>query len=113
LENAIFLPWTKHLFTAVAMVEYAIQTNWCWKANGSFVDGSCFAAHIDSQPSTCTAQLLVTTHKGGAMTTFHQIALLGKGNSGYFALRWLLQASCSMITINPEDLVGRKLIRDF
>jgi hypothetical protein len=34
-----------------------------------------------SQLRIVTAQALVSTHKGGAIATFHQMALLGKGKS--------------------------------
>ena len=46
-----------------------------------FVDVSGLAGHKVSQLRIVTAQALVTTHKGDAITTFHQMALLGKGKS--------------------------------
>jgi hypothetical protein len=46
-----------------------------------FVDVSGLAGHTDNQLRIVTAQALVTTHKGDANATFHQMALLGKGKS--------------------------------
>jgi hypothetical protein len=46
-----------------------------------FVDVSGLAGHTVNQLRIVTAQELVTTHKGGAIATFHQMALLGKGKS--------------------------------
>jgi hypothetical protein len=39
------------------------------------------AGHKVSQLRIDTAQALVTTHKGDAIATFHQMALLGQGKS--------------------------------
>jgi hypothetical protein len=44
-----------------------------------FVDVVGLAGHKISQLFIVTAQALVTTHKGDVITTFHQMALLGKG----------------------------------
>jgi hypothetical protein len=46
-----------------------------------FVDVSGLAGHMVSQLSIVTAQALVTTHKGDAIATFHQMASLGSGKS--------------------------------
>jgi hypothetical protein len=46
-----------------------------------FVDVSGLAGHKVSQLRIVTAQALVTTHKGDAIATFHQTALLGTGKS--------------------------------
>jgi hypothetical protein len=46
-----------------------------------FVDVFGLAGHKVSQLRIVTAQALVTTHKGEAIATFHQMALLGKGKS--------------------------------
>jgi hypothetical protein len=46
-----------------------------------FVDVSGLAGHTVSQLRIVTAQALVTTHKGDAVATFHQMGLLGKGKS--------------------------------
>jgi hypothetical protein len=46
-----------------------------------FVDVSGLAGHKVNQLRIVTAQALITTHKGEAIATFHQIALLGKGKS--------------------------------
>jgi hypothetical protein len=46
-----------------------------------FVDVSGLAGHKVNQLRIVTAQALVTTHKGDAIATFYQIALLGKGKS--------------------------------
>jgi hypothetical protein len=45
------------------------------------VDVSGLAGHKFSQLRSFTAQALVTTHKGDAIATFHQMALLGNGKS--------------------------------
>jgi hypothetical protein len=47
----------------------------------SFVDVSGLAGHKVNQLRIVTAQAFVTAHKGDAIATFHQMALLGKGNS--------------------------------
>ena len=46
-----------------------------------FVDVSGLAGHKVSQLRIATAEAMVTTHKGDAIATFHQMALLGKGKS--------------------------------
>jgi hypothetical protein len=46
-----------------------------------FVDVSGLARHNIIQLRIVTAQALITTHKGEAIATFHQMALLGKGKS--------------------------------
>jgi hypothetical protein len=46
-----------------------------------FVDVVGLAGHKVSQLQIVTAQALVSTHKGDAIATFHQMALLGKGKS--------------------------------
>jgi hypothetical protein len=46
-----------------------------------FVDVSGLVGHKVNQLRIVTAQALLTTHKGDAIATFHQIALLGKGKS--------------------------------
>jgi hypothetical protein len=46
-----------------------------------FVDVFGLAGHKVSQLRIVTAQALVCTHKGDAIATFHQMALLGKGKS--------------------------------
>jgi hypothetical protein len=46
-----------------------------------FVDVCGLAGHTVSQLRIVTAQALVNTHKGDAIATFHQMALLGKGKS--------------------------------
>jgi hypothetical protein len=46
-----------------------------------FVDVFGLAGHKVSQLRIVTAQALVSTHKGDAIATFHQMALLGKGKS--------------------------------
>ena len=46
-----------------------------------FVDVFGLAGHKVSLLRIVTAQALVTTHKGEAIATFHQMALLGKGKS--------------------------------
>ena len=46
-----------------------------------FVDVVGLAGHKVSQLRIVTAQTLITTHKGDAIATFHQMALLGKGKS--------------------------------
>jgi hypothetical protein len=46
-----------------------------------FVDVIGLAGHKIIQISIITAQALITTHKGDAIATFHQMALLGKGQS--------------------------------
>ena len=46
-----------------------------------FVDVIGLAGHKVNQLRLVTAQALVTTHKGEAIATFHQMALLGKGKS--------------------------------
>jgi uncharacterized membrane-anchored protein len=46
-----------------------------------FVDVSGLAGHTVSQLRIVTAQAFISTHKGDAIATFHQMALLGKGKS--------------------------------
>jgi hypothetical protein len=46
-----------------------------------FVDVSGLAGHKASQLRIVTAQALVSTHKGDAIATFHQMALISKGKS--------------------------------
>jgi hypothetical protein len=46
-----------------------------------FVDVAGLARHKLSQLCIVTAQALVSIHKGNAIATFHQMALLGKGKS--------------------------------
>jgi hypothetical protein len=46
-----------------------------------FVYVSSLDGHTDGQLHIVTAQALVSTQKGGAIATFHQIVLLGKGKS--------------------------------
>jgi len=46
-----------------------------------FVDVYGIAGHKVNQLRIVTAQALVTTHKGDAIATFHQMALLGQGKS--------------------------------
>jgi hypothetical protein len=46
-----------------------------------FLDVSGLADHKVSQLRIVTAQALIATHKGEAIATFHQMALLGKGKS--------------------------------
>jgi hypothetical protein len=46
-----------------------------------FVDVVGLAGHKVNELRIVTAQALVTTHKGDAIATFHQMALLGKGKS--------------------------------
>jgi hypothetical protein len=46
-----------------------------------FVDVSGLAGNKGSQLRIVTAQALITTHKGEAIATFHQMALLGKWKS--------------------------------
>jgi hypothetical protein len=46
-----------------------------------FVDVSGLDGHKVNQLHIVTAQALVTTHKGNAIATFHQMTLLGKGKS--------------------------------
>jgi hypothetical protein len=46
-----------------------------------FVDVNCLADHKVNQLRIVTSQALVTTHKGNAVSIFHQMALLGKGKS--------------------------------
>jgi hypothetical protein len=46
-----------------------------------FVDVVGLAGPKVSQLRIVTAQALVSTHKGDAIATFHQMALLGKGKS--------------------------------
>ena len=46
-----------------------------------FVDVFGIAGHKVSQLRIVTAQALISTHKGDAIATFHQMALLGKGKS--------------------------------
>jgi hypothetical protein len=46
-----------------------------------YVDVFGLAGHKVSQLQIVTAQSLITTHKGDAIATFHQMALLGKGKS--------------------------------
>jgi hypothetical protein len=46
-----------------------------------FADVSGLSGHKVSQLHIVTAQVLVSTHKGDAIATFHQMALLGKGKS--------------------------------
>ena len=46
-----------------------------------FVDVSGLAGHKVNQLRIVTAQALIHTHKGDAIATFHQMALLGKGKS--------------------------------
>jgi hypothetical protein len=45
------------------------------------VDVSGLAGHKVSQLRIVIAQAVITTHKGEAIATFHQMALLGKGKS--------------------------------
>jgi hypothetical protein len=49
------------------------------KVVNRFFDVSGLAGHKVSQLHIVTAQSLVSTHKGDAIATFHQMALLGKG----------------------------------
>jgi threonine dehydrogenase-like Zn-dependent dehydrogenase len=51
------------------------------KGSERFVDVIRLAGHKVSQLRIVTAQALVTTHKGDAIATFHQMAPLGKGKS--------------------------------
>jgi hypothetical protein len=46
-----------------------------------FVDVIGLEGHKGSQLRIVSAQALVSTHKGNAIATFHQMALLGKGKS--------------------------------
>jgi hypothetical protein len=46
-----------------------------------FVDVSGLAGHKEHQLRIVTAHALIHTHKGDAIATFHQMALLGKGKS--------------------------------
>ncbi|MFA9289401.1 MAG: reverse transcriptase domain-containing protein, partial [Weeksellaceae bacterium] len=46
-----------------------------------FVDVSGLAGHTVTQLRIVTAQAFISTHKGDAIATFHQMALLGKGKS--------------------------------
>ena len=46
-----------------------------------FVDVFGLAGHKVSQLRIVTAQALISTHKGDAIATFHQMAMLGKGKS--------------------------------
>ena len=46
-----------------------------------FVDVSGLAGYTVSQLRIVTAQAFISTHKGDAIATFHQMALLGKGKS--------------------------------
>jgi hypothetical protein len=52
-----------------------------WQGSERFVDVVGLAGHKVSQLRIVTAQALVSTHKGDASATFHQMALLGKGKS--------------------------------
>jgi hypothetical protein len=55
-----------------------------------FVDVSGLSGHKVSQLRiVVTAQALITTHKGEANTTFHQMALLGKGKIILHVSRWM------------------------
>jgi Reverse transcriptase (RNA-dependent DNA polymerase) len=51
------------------------------EGNERFVDVSGLDGHKVSQLRIVTAQTLIQTHKGDAIATFHQMALLGKGHS--------------------------------
>ena len=51
------------------------------EGNERFVDVSGLDGHKVSQLRIVTAQALIKTHKGDAIATFHQMALLGKGHS--------------------------------
>jgi hypothetical protein len=51
------------------------------KGSERFVDVSGLAGHRVNQLHIVTSQALYTTHKGDAIATLHQIALLGKGKN--------------------------------
>jgi hypothetical protein len=53
-----------------------------------------------------TAQALVSTHKGDAIATFHQIALLGKGKS--ILLNFQMEAFGTDINDQSQLLPGGK-----
>ena len=63
------------------MVVFVVMICWCSKESNEFVVVSGLAGHKVNKLRIVTAQALVTTHKGDAITTFHQMALLGKGKS--------------------------------
>jgi hypothetical protein len=71
-----------------------------------FVDVSGLAGHRVSQLRNVTAQALVSTHKGDAIATFHQKALLGKGNSILLCIQ--MEAFCAYINDQSQLLPGGK-----
>jgi hypothetical protein len=64
-----------------------------------FVDVSDLVGHKVNQLRIVTAQALVTTHKGDAIPTFHQMALLRKGKRILPYHQWKLMVPTLMI--NP------------
>jgi hypothetical protein len=71
-----------------------------------FVDVFGLAGHTVSQLRIITAQALITTHKGNIIATFHQMALLGKGNSILSCLQ--MEAYGADINDRPRSLPGGK-----
>ena len=71
-----------------------------------FVDVSGLAGHTINQLRIVTAQALVTTHKGDAIATFHQMALLGKVKSILSCLQ--MEAYGADINDCPCSLPGGK-----
>jgi hypothetical protein len=63
------------------------------------VDVSDLAGHKVNLLRILTAQALVTTHKGDAIATFHQMALLGKGKS----ILSCLQMEAYVVDINDRS----------
>jgi hypothetical protein len=64
------------------------------EASERFVDISGLAGHKVNQLRIVSAQALVTTHKGDAIATFHQMALL----EYYLVFKWKIMVPTLMIT---------------
>jgi hypothetical protein len=70
-----------------------------------FFDVFALAGHTVIQLHIVTAQILVSTHKGDSIATFHQMALPGKGKSILLciqmeALKSMLNLYCYLVEIN-------------
>jgi hypothetical protein len=70
-----------HLLTVLLMVGICGTDMLVLEGSKHFVDVVGLAGHKVSQLRIVTPQALVSTHKGDAIATFHQMALLGKGKS--------------------------------
>jgi hypothetical protein len=71
-----------------------------------FIDVSGIAGHTVKQLRIVTAQALATTHKGDAIATFHQMALLGKGKCILSCLQ--MEAYGANINDRSRSLPGGK-----